>query len=49
MKEVFVKDEEGYVCKKPESKVTENETIITESEYNELSGFNYYVNKYGNK
>lgn len=47
MKYVYVKDSEGFVCKKELSKVASGETIITEQEYKELSGENYYEQKFG--
>lgn len=47
MNYVFVKDEEGFVAKKLESQVTPDEKIITEREYKELSGDNYYETHFG--
>ena len=42
---VFVKDMEGFVVKKLKSQVEFDEKIISEAEYKELSGDNYYEEK----
>jgi len=39
---VFVKDMEGFVVKKLKPQVEFDEKIISEAEYKELSGDNYY-------
>lgn len=39
---VYVKDSDGFVVKKLENECLPNEVIISEQEYNELSGENYY-------
>lgn len=39
---VYIKDNEGFVVKKKKSEILPHETIITEEEYAELSGDNYY-------
>ena len=44
---VYIKDEEGFVVKKKKTEVLPNETIITEEEYAELSGDNYYKSNFG--
>ena len=44
---VYIKDEEGFVVKKQKSEVLPNEMIITQKEYAELSGDNYYKSKFG--
>ena len=44
---VYVKDEEGFVSKKEETKMLPGETIISPEEYHELSGDNYYIEHYG--
>lgn len=38
---IYTKDEEGFVVKKKKSELLPNEQIITEEEYNEISGENY--------
>ncbi len=43
---VYVKDSEGFVIKKKKSELMPDEQIITESEYNELSGESYYREKF---
>ena len=44
---VFVKDTEGFVVKKLRSQVEFDEKIISEAEYKELSGDNYYEFHFG--
>ena len=44
---VFVKDMEGFVVKKLKSQVEFDEKIISEAEYKELSGDNYYEIYFG--
>ena len=39
---VYVKDSEGFVVKKKKTDILPDETLISEAEYNELSGENYY-------
>ncbi len=46
MKYVYVKDSEGFVVKKPENELLSNEVIISEKEYNKLSGENFYKKLY---
>lgn len=36
---VYIKDDEGFACKKKASDVLENETIITEEEYKKITGY----------
>ena len=43
---VFIKDDDGFVVKKKRSEVLSEEQIITEEEYNELSGEDYYREKF---
>ena len=47
MNYVYVKDSEGFVAKKLESQLLPDELIITEEEYKELSGENYYKKHFG--
>lgn len=44
---IFAKDSEGFVVKKKKSELQPDEQIISEEEYNELSGNNYYREHYG--
>lgn len=46
MNYVFVKDSEGYVFKKLESEVTQDEKIISEKEYMKKSGLASYKKKF---
>lgn len=43
---IFAKDNEGFVIKKKKSELLPDEQIITEEKYNELSGENYYREKF---
>lgn len=43
---VYVKDSDGFVVKKPENERLSNEVIISEKEYNKLSGENFYKKLY---
>lgn len=47
MEYVFVKDSEGYVFKKPASKVSADEKIISEKEYMKKSGLASYTKEFG--
>ena len=47
MKYIYVKDNDGFVVKKLQSDLLPDEQIITEEEYKELSGENYYQKKFG--
>lgn len=47
MQYVYVKDSEGFVFKKKESEITENEKIISEKEYKKKSGLAFYEKKFG--
>ena len=44
---VYIKDEDGFVVKKKKSEILSTEQIITEREYKELSGDDYYEKVYG--
>ena len=44
---VYVKDNEGYVTKKPESQVSVDESIITKEEWEKGSGIEYYKKTFG--
>lgn len=44
---VFVKDSEGYVSKKLESEISQDEKIISEKEYMRISGLTSYEKKFG--
>ena len=44
---VFVKDSEGYVFKKLESEINQDEKIISEKEYMKISGLSSYEKKFG--
>ena len=44
---VYVKDSEGYVCKKLKSDVCKGEKIISEKAYLKASGLAYYEKKFG--
>lgn len=46
MKQVYVKDKEGFVCKKSETEIKNGEKIITEKEYKQRSGVGYYEKKF---
>jgi len=47
MKYVYVKDSDGYVCKKLEAELTSDEKIITEEEYMKISGRTAYQKEFG--
>lgn len=44
---VYVKDSEGYVCKKLKSELTSSDKIISEKKYLKLSGLSAYEKKFG--
>lgn len=44
---IYVKDSEGFVVKKLASDLQADETIITQEEYETLSGETYYKQTYG--
>lgn len=46
-KYIYVKDTEGYAAKIPEKDFTDAYTQITEQEWSELSGENYYKQTFG--
>ncbi len=46
-KYVYVKDLEGYVVKKLESKVQADEVIISKEEFEKISGIDYYNKTFG--
>jgi hypothetical protein len=41
-KYVYVKDTEGFVIKKLETQVNPDETIISQEEFEQISGVDYY-------
>ena len=43
---IYTKDNEGFVVKKLKSQLQNNEQIISKEEYEELSGENYYKEKF---
>ena len=47
IKYVYVKDQEGYVTKKPENTVLPNEIIISRQEWEKTSGVEYYKKTFG--
>ena len=47
IKYVYVKDDEGFVTKKPENTVLSNETLISKQEYEQISGIEYYKKTFG--
>lgn len=42
MEYIYAKDKEGFVVKKQRSELLPDEIIISKSEYDEISGENYY-------
>lgn len=48
MSYVFVKDNEGFMCKKQKKCVEQNEKIISKEEYKMLSGDDYYDDNFSN-
>lgn len=44
---VYVKDSEGYVCKKLKSEMTSSEKKISEKEYFKKSGLSSYEKEFG--
>ena len=46
-KYIYVKDSDGFVTKKLETKIEADETIISKEEFEHLSGIDYYKNTFG--
>lgn len=46
-KQVYVKDNEGYVTRKQKNQVLPDETIITKKEWEKASGVEYYKQTFG--
>lgn len=47
MNYIYVKDSEGFVCKKAENELLPNEKIISEKEYLKCSGLADYGKEFG--
>ena len=47
MSYIYAKDKDGFVVKKLKSELQPDEVIITKEEFENLSGDNYYKQKYG--
>lgn len=47
VKYVYVKDLEGFVTKKPQCDVQPDEIVISEEEFEEISGIDYYKKTFG--
>jgi len=46
-KYVYVKDAEGFVTKKLNSQIEDDETIISKDEFEQISGIDYYKKTFG--
>ena len=47
MSYIYAKDKDGFVVKKLKNELCDDEVIITQEEFEQLSGDNYYKQTYG--